>query len=64
MIPIQINCPRCNGLLYIERLPYDHTNLACMNCGNRIDDIIKENQQTMIMIAEFNKCLWQELPNP
>jgi DNA-directed RNA polymerase subunit M/transcription elongation factor TFIIS len=40
-----MHCPKCNGLLYVEKLAYAHTSLACLNCGNRIDPVILENRR-------------------
>lgn len=44
MKPAPTRCPRCDGLLYWERLPYAHDNWACANCGNRLDGCIIENR--------------------
>ncbi len=44
-------CPRCDGLLYLERLSaglcedaYAHHSLACLNCGNRLSYTILKNR--------------------
>lgn len=39
------DCPRCGGLLYLERLAFAHENLACAICGNRVDATILDNRQ-------------------
>ena len=37
-------CPRCEGLLVLERLAYAYVNLACVCCGNRLDATILGNR--------------------
>ena len=42
--PLLDCCPRCGGLLYVERLAYAYVNIACAICGNRLDATILQNR--------------------
>jgi hypothetical protein len=51
-----MKCPRCEGLMYLERfsdyfLTFDAWK--CINCGAVMDRIILLNQQKSVLLSEF-----------
>jgi hypothetical protein len=49
------DCPRCGGLLYLERLAFAYTNLACALCGNRLDPTILDNRTLLRPLRTKNR---------
>ena len=48
---VSTRCPRCDGLLYWERIPWAHSQAACANCGNRLDAQILANRHAVPLPA-------------
>ena len=40
------NCFRCNGLLFLDRVPYGPLQWACYNCGDRLDAVVLANRSS------------------
>jgi len=41
---LSTSCPRCRGLLAVERVPWSHEQIYCVNCGLRLDPLIDDNK--------------------
>jgi hypothetical protein len=37
-------CPRCRGLLLVERFAYAHAQIYCVNCGHRLCPVMAANR--------------------
>lgn len=60
-----MSCTRCGGSLRSERIHWRsrHLLLACMACGDRIDDTILANRRCMVQreTYEWQTRVWQRI---
>jgi len=54
-----MQCPRCTGLMVRERLAWMDEPIAlaaCVNCGNRLDEMILENHRHPPVVNDPVAC--------
>lgn len=61
-----MTCTRCGGGLRCERVHWRsrHSMLACMACGDRIDDTILAHRRRMVQqdeTHEWKRRLWERI---
>lgn len=63
-----MTCPRCHGLMVVDRRVKCLRLFACMICGNRLDAVIEQHQRETRAIEErrqeqrhWKAILWEEV---